>query len=254
MAFSLKFGADGRVYGNPEHRFGNIFVSLKTEMLKTVLWAQFLGGNRGRRGEGQTIRVDSTKVESAQQEGAASSAPIWGICILCCNAWPITKAPKPRRDGQLCDWEASRKSEMLRRVWGWCGTPRTGSDTATRQQATERGVLRRWKSYFRRCGRSDEGFLGANCSWAWYPVLPAASRSLEPPPQEGKGRPGLEGELNVGVFALHLLGGWYQASLIHPLGGLAGEDGTAGALTPSAWAPDPAVQVLNFRTSCREGS
>ncbi|KAM7322648.1 hypothetical protein ACRRTK_018153 [Alexandromys fortis] len=27
-------------------------------------------------------------------------------------------------------------------------------------------------------------------------------------------------------------------------GGLAGEDGTAGALTPSAWAPDPAVQTV----------
>lgn len=36
MAFRLKLGADGRVYGNPEHHFGNIFVSLKTEKVKTV--------------------------------------------------------------------------------------------------------------------------------------------------------------------------------------------------------------------------
>lgn len=37
MAFRLKLGAGGRVYGNPEHHFGNIFVSLKTEIVKTVL-------------------------------------------------------------------------------------------------------------------------------------------------------------------------------------------------------------------------
>lgn len=73
------------------------------------------------------------------------------------------------------------------------GTPRTGSDSATQQEAAEGGVLRRWKLYFQGCCRSGEGFLGANCSWVWCPVLPAVSRSLEPPPQERKGRAGLEG-------------------------------------------------------------
>lgn len=134
-------------------------------------------------GKGENIRVDSTKVESAQQEGTASSAPIWGICILSCKVWPITRAPKPRRerDGQLCSWEASPEIRNAE------------ASTATQREAMEGGVLRRWKSYFQGCGRSSERFLGAKCSWAWYPVLPAASRSLEPPPQEGKGGPGLEG-------------------------------------------------------------
>lgn len=67
MAFRLKLGADGRVYGNPEHHFGNIFVSLKTEIVKTV---------SRREQRKKRVRTNHQGMESAQQEGTASCASI----------------------------------------------------------------------------------------------------------------------------------------------------------------------------------
>lgn len=84
--------------------------------------------------------------------------------------------------------------------------------------------------------RSRGGILGAYCSCLG---LVSSSTCCEQDPRASTtGREGPAGPrgLNVGVLALHLPGGDARHTSSPPLTGPAGEEGTAGALPPSARA------------------